>query len=205
MSFIVLAGGEELVLSYPRNGMLTAANLAHSQSQINRFVGHASRPYSVAEHSLLVCEIAERLFRLPVGGLLAALMHDAHEVVATDMHSPGKLAIGPSWKAWESRWATQVRAEYALHSAFADHGADIHTADLLALAIERRDLLNPRATTPWEALRGIEPIGWIRLDTPEREAMSWKDWRAAWLDRYHALDFARNEAAYGEPDSGFTL
>jgi hypothetical protein len=29
-----------------------------------------------------------------------------------------------------------------------------------------------------------------------RRAMGWEDWRDRWLDRYHELDFARNEQLY---------
>jgi len=204
MSFIVTAGGQELSLRYPRNGQLCATTIAHSLGKINRFNGHSLRPYSVAEHSLLVCEIAEREFGLNAHGLLAALMHDAHECVATDMHSPGKQEIGPAWKDWEGRWVRLLRSEYALHTAAADHAAQIHTADLMALATERRDLM-PATPTPWEVLTGIQPIGWVRLNSQEREAMTWLDWAHAFHDRYEALDFARNAAIFGEPDSGFSL
>lgn len=205
MPFIALSNGQELVLRYPRNGQLDIRTIAHSLAQINRFNGHALRPYSVAEHSLLVCEIAEREFRLDVHGLLAALMHDAHECVAGDMHSPGKADIGQPWKDWEGRWSRQLRSEWALHTAFHTHAAAIHHADLIALATERRDLLHPGSTTPWPVLAGITPVGWLSLNTPEREAMPWLAWAAAFRDRADALDFARNEALFGEPDSGFTL
>lgn len=204
MSFVVTAAGDELSLRYPRRGQLTAATIAHSLAQINRFNGHAVRPYSVAEHSLLVCEIVEREFGCDVHGLLAALMHDAHECVSCDMHSPGKEEIGPAWREWEARWQRLLRSEYALHAASADFAAHIHSADLMALATEKRDLL-PATTTPWPMLNGIQPIGWVHLNSSEREAMTWSDWRQAFLDRYDALDHARNEVLFGEPDSGFTL
>jgi len=204
MTFIVTSDGAEVCLRYPRTGQLTARTIAHSLSQINRFTGHASRPYSVAEHSLLVCDIVERVLHLDVHAQLAALMHDAHECVAGDMHTPGKREV-QGWDEWEYRWTWRVRSEYALLSVFAKHGSDIRHADRLALAIERRDLM-PSSPTPWEVLTGIEPIGWMQLNTPEREAMTWREWAAAWHDRYEALDFARNEALFGgEPDSGFTL
>ena len=77
------------------------------------------------------------------------------------------------------------------------HRTAIKQADLMALATERRDLLPPGGT-PWSTLNNIEPIGWVRLHTYERRAMDWEDWRDRWLDRYHELDFARNEALFGK-------
>jgi hypothetical protein len=79
MNFIVTAIGHELHMSRPEPGHITALTVAWSLSQINRFNGHCIRPYSVAEHSLLVCEIAERELGANVFCQLGALMHDAHE------------------------------------------------------------------------------------------------------------------------------
>ena len=195
MSWIPTSQGIEFDIERPRYGQVLAMDIAWSLAQLNRFTGHALRPYSVAEHSLLVCEIAEREFGLDVHGLLAALMHDAHEAYCGDLHTPGKHVVGYGWAAFERRLQTNVTGAFALHTAVGVHGANIKRADLLALATERRDLL-PRTTTPWQSLTGIEPIGWVRLDSPERKAMNWEDWRDRWLDSYHELDFARNELLF---------
>ena len=65
-------------------------------------------------------------------------------------------------------------------------------SDLIALATEKRDLM-PSSPRPWPVLAGVEPVGWVNLRSIERERMTWEDWRDRWLDRYHELDFARNE------------
>lgn len=197
MTFIVTASGAELSVRYPRPEHITAATIAHSLAQVNRFTGHCMRPYSVAEHSLLVCEIVEREFGLDVHGRLAALMHDAHEAFCGDMHSPGKAEIGQPWHDWEQRWLLTVRTGFALHTASDKHAAAIRQADLMALATERRDLLPP-SPSPWGyELQGIQPIGWVNLRSNERWDMSWHDWRQRWLDEYESLDYARNEALFG--------
>ena len=54
MSFIVTSNGDELDLQAPARGHITALDIAWSLAQTNRFSGRCLRPYSVAEHSLLV-------------------------------------------------------------------------------------------------------------------------------------------------------
>ncbi len=196
MSWILTSQAIAFDVSVPRIADVSAMDIAWSLSQTNRFAGHALRPYSVAEHSLLVCEIAEREHGLDVHGLLAALMHDAHEAYTGDLHSPGKQVVGERWHAWESLMQATVLRAFALSPPYHHWAPLIRTADLQALATERRDLL-PDHPAPWPILQGIEPIGWVRLYTPERRAMDWEDWRDRWLDRYHELDFARNEALFG--------
>ena len=60
MTWLVTANADELDLRVPQPQHITVWAIAWSLGQIVRFNGHALRPYSVAEHSLLVCEIAER-------------------------------------------------------------------------------------------------------------------------------------------------
>ncbi len=63
MNWMLTASGTE----YHMDGWQLLANevsvqdVAHALSQINRFTGHARRPYSVAEHSLLAAQIAREL------------------------------------------------------------------------------------------------------------------------------------------------
>lgn len=191
MTFIVTAGGDELDLQLPQRGHITAWSIAWSLAQLNRFNGHAIRPYSVAEHSLLVCEIAEREFGLDAHGLLAAHLHDAHEAFCGDIVSPAKPQIGPGWAQYELRWERLVHSSFAVMTASAVNRDAIQRADLIALATERRDLM-PRTPSPWSVLAGIEPVSWVDLYSPERRAMGWGDWRDRWLDRYHELEYARD-------------
>lgn len=193
MTFICTATAHEVCVRYPRPEHMTTAAIAHSLAQINRFNGHAARPYSVAEHSLLVCDIVERDFGLGVQAQFAALMHDAHEAFCGDMHSPGKAEIGPAWEAWEARWQLTLRSAYALHTHATTYAAAIRRADLMALATERRDLM-PATPTPWPCLDGIQPVPWVNLRSNERYDMTWDNWRDAWADQCDALDFGRNQA-----------
>jgi hypothetical protein len=194
MSFITTVSGHELHLTQPSPGAITLPCIAHSLAQINRFTGHCARPYSVAEHSVLVVQIMERDFGVTCPhALFAGLLHDAHEAYCGDMATPSKRVIGMAWDAFEGRLQHAVRSAFAIHSASLMWAESIKQADMLALATEKRDLLPPTAT-PWVSLTGIEPATWLRLNDGHRERLSWADWRAIWLDKANELDFARNEA-----------
>lgn len=190
MTWILTAHGHQVNMREPRPAQMVMADIAHHLSLINRFCGATSRPYSVAEHSLLVAEIAERELGLDVHGTMAALMHDAHEAWVGDVSTPLKTEIGMAWTNVEIRFERAVQSAFALHTAADRYRSAIKRADLMALATERRDLL-PADTTPWAGLAGIEPVGWVDLDTPDRASFSWRDWRQAFIDRSDELDFAR--------------
>lgn len=201
MTWILTATGRTLDLANPRQGDVMPLDVAWALAQTNRFTGHCLRPYSVAEHSLLVCHIAEHLHRLNVHGLLAALLHDAHEAYCGDQSSPAKQALGEPWRAFEQRLEHCVHTAFAVRTASAQYRNAIKHADLVALATERRDLMpshTPLSNMAWACLDGIEPAHWVNLRSVERTAMGWEDWRDRWLDRFHELDFERNEVLQHE-------
>lgn len=72
--------------------VLTIDNIAHSLSQINRFHGCASRPISVAEHSIMVADLVAKHFGTRQEQL-AGLLHDAPEMVTNDIARPVKKLI----------------------------------------------------------------------------------------------------------------
>lgn len=202
-NWITLVGGQAYPVDRPNQALIRPADVAHALAQINRFNGHASRPYSVAEHCLLVADIAERDLGLDVFGVLGAICHDGHEYVTGDQHTPGKRAIGEAWRQYEGRHEHAFWSAFALHTIMATHRQAIKLADLIALATERRDLLpqrGPAAGMRWECLDGIEACSRVDLNSPERIAARWTYWRDAWLLRFTDLDFARNQALFHEAD-----
>lgn len=201
MTFMNLASGTTLSLEHPRPEQFPIIGIAWGLSQLNRFHGQAQRPYSVAEHSLLVAEIIERELTTDVHARLAGLMHDAHEFVTQDLATPAKQQIGAPWHAFEQFWERQVRQAYALFTASAAWKAAIKHADLRALATERRDLLICPREEQWPVLIGIEPVEWVDLMAPERRQHDWEFWRDRFLDEYHALDYRRNELIHGIGDA----
>jgi uncharacterized protein len=159
--------------------------IAHSLAQVNRFTGHCKRPYSVAEHSLLVYSFAvadgaDTKLRL------AALMHDAHECVCGDLATPNKQAVGPAWDAFEDAQQARVLAHYLLADVSRSHKHEIRRWDLEALATERRDLtaFNRVMHAPWPVIdtpgSKVLPAP-MDLMSPWREKQPWTYWR----DRFH--------------------
>lgn len=168
---------------------ISALDIAHQLAQINRFNGAACRPYSVAEHSLLVAEIMERHFGVrQSAALLAALLHDAHEIYCGDVTSPVKACLGYVWRELEDPLHAAVLHRYGVLQAGREWASVIKTCDLIALATERRALLPP-ATGPWPELAQVQPCEWAGLMDKGRVSYTWSDWRDVFIERFGDLHF----------------
>jgi hypothetical protein len=220
MTHMITATGAEyhftgLASMQPGGRPVRIEDIAHQLAQINRFHGATFRPYSVAEHSLLVCEIAQRRAASQFVQL-AGLLHDAHEIYTQDVSSPAKRAINlastqsggtNAWTQFEEEHARTVRRHFRITTVFTGHRGVLHRMDMEALATERRDLMpfNSYLHQPWQVLGDREvdpadvyaPIDWLSLKTPEREAMTWRDWRDRFLDRFHEITYAIGETNDG--------
>ncbi len=193
MTWILTATGNEVDMLHPKLSSINLASIAHHLSLINRFCGATFRPYSVAEHSLLVCDIVERHYKLNCFGLFAALMHDAHEAYTNDLATPAKYAVH-GWREFEHRFERMVRSAFALHTAAVAHADAIRHADLVALATERQQLL-PSGGAPWKVLEGIAPRTDFDLMSRDRLSFTWADWSQAFTDRADELDYERSKRA----------
>lgn len=197
MTWMITISGREHHLqgaSMPCNEP-TLREIAHALAQINRFTGHCTRPYSVAEHSLLVSDLAERAGATPIVQL-AALMHDAHEAYTGDVSSPVKWAVGPAWDAFEHAQAASLHNTFGIRSVMTSHRAQIRQWDLIALATERRDLtaFDPVTDSLWAILdtpgQSVAPSEFHKLDDFTLELRTWHEWRAAFTSRFQSLRMA---------------
>jgi hypothetical protein len=177
-------------LGRPKADDVNLTDISHHLSVINRFSGATIRPYSVAEHSLLVADIAELELRLPRAGVLAALMHDAHEAYLGDITWPVKQMLGERLQVLEASLERAVQMRYGLRTWAHTYREQIRSADRRALATERRDLM-PAHEDPWSVLIGIEPVSWVDLTSSERCDRTWQEWRTAFVDRFAELNFGR--------------
>jgi uncharacterized protein len=186
MTWMLTVTGATVHLRNPQAADISTLDIAHSLSLTNRFTGHTLRPYSVAEHSLLVEEIMSREFGpLPPTALLAALVHDSHEAYLGDISTPLKQAMG-AWKLEDVEaplWYA-VQTHFGTGAASRDYASIIKRCDLMALAMERRDLL-PEGGPAWPLLHDVQPCTWVNLN--QRAGMDWQDWRQAFIDRVAAL------------------
>lgn len=157
MSWIITSTGREHYLSGPAadkpDNVPGLREISHSLAQINRFTGHCERPYSVAEHSLLVASLA-RDDGAPTLVQLAALLHDAHECIVGDVASPIKAELGEVWQAFEDRQQKRLQEHYGIATVSQLYAKQIKQWDLVALATERADLMiwDKHLSTPWPSL-----------------------------------------------------
>lgn len=189
MTWMITMQGKPLDLLAPLHNPAAwnIATVSHSLACINRYTGHARRPMSVAEHSLLVCDIVAIDMGLGAHAQMAALLHDAHEMACNDVSTPVKQALGPAWGLMERELEHAVHTIFGLREAYKAFGPAIKRADLIALATERRDLLPPGE--PWPCLAGVRPLNWLNLR--DHDGMTWQDWRSAFNDKFDELEYAR--------------
>ncbi len=198
MPWQVMHDGHEIALSYPRSDDLTIERIAHNLSMINRFVGSTYRPYSVAEHSLLVADILEQHFGLCPHGVFAGLMHDGHEAVTGDQSSPSKKEIGPGWDIFEGKFEAIVSRHFRFRTAALRYAREIKSADLMALAIERAQLMpqhqpNGMPCTPWPCLARVPVLEGYDLNSVWNQSVTWQGWKQSFIDRARALEEQRHQ------------
>lgn len=107
--------------------------IAHALANLCRFTGHTSSFYSVAQHSVLVADLAPPQHRRE------ALLHDAHEAYVGDVNSPLKSLL-PDYRAIELAVQTALRRFYAVPCT---QHREVKLADMAAYQVERFVLMPP--------------------------------------------------------------
>lgn len=112
-----MLSGRRLDLLDPTPMDIEIEDIAHGLAFVARWNGQTKGEYaySVAEHSLLVETIFNRIApRGPVKWRLAALLHDAPEYVIGDMISPVKSAVGSGYGELDDRLAAAIHLRFGL-------------------------------------------------------------------------------------------
>jgi hypothetical protein len=166
---IMLHSGAWFDFCAPSSSDFTIEDVAHGLSNICRYAGQCRKFYSVAEHSLLVSEVAE-------GYEFEALLHDAAEAFLGDITRPLKQML-PEFKRIE------MDVERAILDRFGVAGpipSQVKQADLRVLAAEQRQIM-PEGTDGWVRGQKVDPAPVIvRYLSPE-------DAKKTYLDRFEAL------------------
>lgn len=159
-------------------------DIAHHLAFQSRSVGAVTRDYSIAQHSLLVCDlIIKELVRQ--GGYTAleaakiaiqALLHDAEEYVTGDVPKPLKVIIAPLLDpiAKEIKRIIGIKLGYDLINM----PLEIKHADNIAMATERVQLYKP------------SEVVWHELPEPSNDiipTMTSLEAEAAFLKKFHEL------------------
>lgn len=156
--------GKLVSVTDPKPEDVDVVDVAHALSMTCRFGGHCRDFYSVAEHSVHVCEIGTALrSHLDVTypstientrHSLVLLLHDAAEAYVGDLITPLKRNLLDA-KALETKWLKAIEQKFNLGTALSDPEESIKQADLCALSIEILSLYD-RA----------DPIWWSKFKPP---------------------------------------
>ena len=116
MTFIQLAGGGICDLSgpYPVLSGVTIEGIAHALARINRYTGNGDQVYTVAQHSLMVARAVRAVESNPHAAR-SALLHDASEVVTSDIPGPLKGMIGGDLRKLEYSVHGQISLQFDAH------------------------------------------------------------------------------------------
>jgi hypothetical protein len=143
----------------PDPAKILIEDIAHALAHQCRFGGHASKFYSVAEHSVHVSQLC-----LPEHALWG-LLHDASEAYLVDLPRPLKLlAEFAPYREAERRLQRVIAVRFGLQP---DQPASVAEADDTMLWIEAHSLLG---SLPLEAIRGTRPPFEITEPLPPVEA-----------------------------------
>lgn len=115
-----MLSGRRLNLLDPSPLDVEISDIAHGLARVARWNGQTvgDHAFSVAEHSLLVEEIARHIEpQLTADQCLGVLLHDAPEYVIGDMISPFKAVMGGSYKEIEERLQTAIHLSFGLKAA----------------------------------------------------------------------------------------
>jgi uncharacterized protein len=125
-------------------------DIARSLANICRFLGHARRLYSVAQHSVLVSQL------VPPADALWGLLHDASEAYLCDLPAPLKrLPEMEFYRIAEDRMLACVAMKFGLAP---EMPASVKHADRVMLATEFRDVAG-RSDRAWIAAEcGVAPL-----------------------------------------------
>lgn len=175
---VCTASGIRFDVINPTVDMINIEDIAHALAGINRFNGHTRRPYSVAQHSVLVSRIVEHFNpELAWWGL----MHDAAEAYLGDIAAPIKRLV-PDIKDLEIKLECVIAAKFNRNCAWFERPL-IKDADIYALAIEQRDLM---PATDWWAPLALPP------ELPASQYSAFLCWtfdvaKAVFVDRFRTV------------------
>jgi uncharacterized protein len=112
-----MLSGRRLDLLNPSPVDIEIEDIAHGLSRVARWNGQTTGdyPFTVAQHSLLVEELAGKTgSEMSPQWHLAILLHDAPEYVIGDMISPFKNALHVDYKSFEQRLQEAIHIRFGL-------------------------------------------------------------------------------------------
>jgi 5'-deoxynucleotidase YfbR-like HD superfamily hydrolase len=148
------SSGNKFIPSRIEECVFNIRDLAKGLSRESRFAGQTFRPYSVAQHSVIVS------LNVPKHLAMEALFHDISEALIKDIPKPVKLLL-PDYCELEERLTAAIFKQFGLQYPI---DPAIKHADNRALATEKRDLLPP-SEHQWKKLERPFPEKIIPWDS----------------------------------------
>lgn len=131
---------------------ISIIDIAHALSLVNRFTGHTSVAYSVAEHSVRCARLVESWEPWNFNLILEALLHDASEAYIADIARPIKhLPQMAPYRELEHGIERAIALKYETATIMSPL---VKRADEILLTTEARDLMGPLCS------------GWFLRETP---------------------------------------
>nr|WP_316657165.1 HD family hydrolase [uncultured Gellertiella sp.] len=186
-----MLSGRRLDLLDPSPLDVEIADIAHGLARVARWNGqtHGPHSFSVAQHSLMVEVIFNRICPSGPDEQLMALLHDAPEYVIGDMISPFKAAVGGGYKTVERRLEAAVHLRFGLPAhPKADLKDQIKRADRIAAYFEATELAG---FSEAEARKFFGTPRGISRDMLMIEPLPTETAQALFLQRFAAIEVAR--------------
>ena len=184
-----MLSGRRLDLLEPSPLDVEIEDIAHGLARVARWNGQTkgNHAFSVAQHSVLVLEIFQRLYsKAKPNELLMTLLHDAPEYVIGDMISPFKAVLGGNYKAVEARLQQAIHLRYSLPAETPDQlKHKIKRADSISAYFEATELAgfsNNEAIRFFGRPRGFSADMFDLVPLPTSAAQE------AFLDSFHRLE-----------------
>ena len=189
-----MLSGRRLDLLDPSPLDIEIEDIAHGLSRVARWNGqtHGPHAFSVAQHSLVVCDIVAKWQRTDPAFEMLVLLHDAPEYVIGDMISPFKAVVGGGYKAVEQRLQAAIHLRFALPAEVSVRTKKaIKKADLAAAWFEAVHLAG---FSEREADDFFGRPQNVSADDLALAPLSVAEAQAAYLERFEALEYARDRA-----------
>ncbi|WP_455481121.1 YfbR-like 5'-deoxynucleotidase [Bartonella sp. B12(2025)] len=187
-----MLSGRRLDLLNPSPFDVEIEDIAHGLARVARWNGQTQgeHAYSVAQHSLLVEQIFQKLFPKSCRNeCLCALLHDAAEYVIGDMISPFKAIIGKQYELIEKRIQDAIHMRFSLPVAPSQKLLKkIKQTDRIAAFYEAITLAGFNTK---EALRYFGSPNNIPFDELNLQPHSTQQAENAFLIRFNELDAQR--------------
>lgn len=137
-----LSSGQYVDLNNFTEKDVNITDIEYSLNHIIRFTGHGKnlRPLTVAQHSLLCCELAKEEEPDNFELQLRALSHDFAEAYIGDVATPVKKVMGEAWHQFAR--PIEQTVELALIGSLASEAIRVQVKiyDAISLDIERRSI-----------------------------------------------------------------